>query len=111
DGVSLGGDEDIFTTKSGLNLQFKGLTAGTDISLSSDANAITINSTASGGGGGGFYGVIFKESPPGTFIEQDDTLVFSSVDFYLLTDEDGKPKVHMQDDIDRVQQRCLDQIP
>ncbi|MHA2067150.1 MAG: hypothetical protein ACXABY_22510 [Candidatus Thorarchaeota archaeon] len=71
DGVSLGGDEDIFTTKSGLNLQFKGLTAGTDISLSSDANAITINSTASGGGGGGFYGVIFKESGPGTFVEHD----------------------------------------
>jgi hypothetical protein len=39
---NLGGDEGLFTTKSGVDLPFKGLTAGSGISLSSDANAVTI---------------------------------------------------------------------
>jgi len=42
---NLGGDEGLFTTKSGVDLPFKGLTAGSGISLSSDANAVTITST------------------------------------------------------------------
>lgn len=44
-GLSLGGDEDVFAQKNGVVLEFKGITAGTGISLTSDANAITINST------------------------------------------------------------------
>lgn len=45
---NLAGDEGIFTTKSGVDLPFKSLTAGTNVSLSSDANTITINSTGGG---------------------------------------------------------------
>lgn len=41
---NLGAGEGIFTTKSGVNLPFKSLSAGTGISLSSDANTITITS-------------------------------------------------------------------
>lgn len=41
---NLAGDEGIFTTKSGVDLPFKSLTAGSGISLSSDANTITISS-------------------------------------------------------------------
>ena len=44
---NLAGDEGLFTTKSGDDLPFKSLTAGTGISLSSDANAITIASDPS----------------------------------------------------------------
>lgn len=46
---NLPGDEGVFASKSSLDLQFKSLTAGTNISLSSDANAITINATGGSG--------------------------------------------------------------
>lgn len=49
-GTSLGAGEGVFVDKVGTDLRFKSLVAGTDISLVSDANTITINSTASGGG-------------------------------------------------------------
>ena len=39
---NLAGDEGLFTSKSGVDLPFKSLTAGSGISLSSDANAVTI---------------------------------------------------------------------
>ena len=85
---NLGAGEGVFSSKSGVDLQFKSLVAGTGIVLSSDASEITIDST---GGGGGFYGVIFKESEAGGYIEQDDTLVVDSNFFYLQSDGSGKP--------------------
>ncbi len=48
---NLGGGSGIFSTKSGVDLQFKSLVAGSNVTLSSDASTITINS--SGGGGSG----------------------------------------------------------
>ena len=44
---NLAGDEGLFTTKAGVDLPFKSLTAGSGISLSSDANAVTIASDPS----------------------------------------------------------------
>jgi len=41
---NLAGDEGVFTAKVGVDMPFKSLTAGTGITLSSDANAITITS-------------------------------------------------------------------
>lgn len=46
---NLGGGEGLFTTKSGIDLPFKSLVAGTNVSLSSDANEITINATGGSG--------------------------------------------------------------
>jgi len=43
---NLTGDEGIFANKVGTDLQFKSLTAGTSIGLSSDSNQITISTTA-----------------------------------------------------------------
>lgn len=48
---NLGAGTGVFAQKSGVDLQFKSLVAGTNVTLSSDANTVTINS--SGGGGGG----------------------------------------------------------
>lgn len=47
---SLGAGEAVFAQKSGVDLQFKSLVAGTNVTLSSDGTSITIN--ASGGGAG-----------------------------------------------------------
>ncbi len=41
--VSLGGTEAVYAGKDGANLQFKGLTAGSNVELSSDDTAITIS--------------------------------------------------------------------
>lgn len=46
---NLGAGEGLFTTKSGVNLPFKSLVAGTNVTLSSDANTVTINATGGGG--------------------------------------------------------------
>ena len=42
---NLGAGEGLYSTKVGVDLRFKSLVAGDDISLSSDANTVTINST------------------------------------------------------------------
>jgi hypothetical protein len=47
---NLGAGEGIFALKSGVDLQFKSLVAGTNVSLASDANTITISATGGAGG-------------------------------------------------------------
>jgi hypothetical protein len=85
---NLGGDEGLFTTKSGVDLPFKGLTAGDNITLTPSGTDITIAAT---GGGGGFYGVVFRESESGGAVYQTDAITFDSDFFYLTTGGDGKP--------------------
>ncbi|MBU0593364.1 MAG: hypothetical protein KKH74_06455 [Gammaproteobacteria bacterium] len=50
---NLGAGQGLFTAKSGVNLPFKSLVAGTNVTLSATSDAITINAT--GGGGGDAY--------------------------------------------------------
>jgi hypothetical protein len=90
------GDEDVFKQKVGTNLEFRGLTAGTGISLASDATDITITATDDSA----FYGVIFKESESGGAVMRDDTLVVDSASFYLSGRPDGKPLLSLKSDID-----------
>lgn len=47
---NLGTGQGVFAQKVGVDLQFKSLVAGTNVTLVSDANTITINSTGGGGG-------------------------------------------------------------
>jgi hypothetical protein len=49
---NLGGGTGVFASKSGVDLRFKSLVAGANMSLSSDANTITLTSTGAAGGGG-----------------------------------------------------------
>lgn len=46
---NLGAGEGVFAQKTGADLEFKSLVAGTNVTITSDANEITINSTATGG--------------------------------------------------------------
>lgn len=46
---NLGAGEGVFSLKSGVDLQFKSLVAGTNVSLASDANTITINAAGAAG--------------------------------------------------------------
>ncbi len=48
---NLGTGTGVFAQKSGVDLQFKGLSAGTNITLSNNSNTIVINSTGGSGGG------------------------------------------------------------
>ncbi|HEY1035534.1 MAG TPA: tail fiber domain-containing protein [Pseudoxanthomonas sp.] len=50
DGTNLGTGEGIYSSKSGVSLQFKTLKAGTGVTLSSTASEVTINATGGGGG-------------------------------------------------------------
>ena len=52
---NLGGGQGVFGAKSGVDLRFKSLVAGANITMSADANTITINSTGGGGGGSSRY--------------------------------------------------------
>lgn len=98
---NLGAGEGVFSTKAGVDLQFKSLVAGSGVTLTPTANDITIAST--GGGGGGFYGVVFKESTVGSAggsggtTMRDDTLVFDSTYFYLSSEGNNeKPLLSMR---------------
>lgn len=84
----------LFAQKVGVDLQFKSLTAGSNITLTPSGTEVQISSSASGGGGG-FYGILFKESEAGGYKERDDVLVFDSTFFYLTSDNSGKPIVSL----------------
>lgn len=50
---NLGGGDGIFASKSGVDLRFKSLKAGSGISISDSGTELTLVNTAGGGGGGG----------------------------------------------------------
>lgn len=49
-GSNLGAGQGVFASKSGVNLRFKSLVAGTNITLNADGNTITINAADGGAG-------------------------------------------------------------
>jgi len=55
DGANLGTGQGIFASKSGVDLQFKSLRAGANITLSASGTEITINSSGGGGGGNSYF--------------------------------------------------------
>lgn len=69
---NLGAGTGVFASKSGVDLRFKSLVAGSNISLSSDANSVTISATGGGGGGGG-YDTVLEE---GSSLTQRSSLNF-----------------------------------
>jgi len=91
-GTALGGTEPVFAGTVAPNLTFKGLTAGTGISLASDANAITITSTAAGGGGG-FYGITVGQTNNAPSYKNINTVKFLATDFYVTQNSPNTDEV------------------
>ena len=60
-GTSLGGNA-IFNNKTGRNLTFKGLVAGSNITITPSATGLTISSTGGGGGSSAASGITFNNS-------------------------------------------------
>lgn len=67
---NLGAGAGLFGSKSGVDLRFKSLVAGTNVSLSSTASDITISASGTGGGG---YATVQEE---GTALAQRGTVNF-----------------------------------
>lgn len=87
---NLGSGQGVWFDKQGVDLRFKSLVAGNNVSLSATSSEITVTATAPH-----FYGLIVKESD-GSRTERDDTLVFDSNHFYLdQAGNDGKPLVSL----------------
>jgi len=63
---NLGSGEGIYSTKVGVDLQFKSLIGGDNITLSSDSNEITISGSAGGGGTSGTSGSSGTSGADGT---------------------------------------------
>ncbi len=90
-----GAGEGLAKSKVGVDLPFKSLVAGTNVTLSSDADTVTINST--GGGGGGDVtkvgtpvdGQVGVWTGDGT-IEGDLALTFDTTDDTLVIGASGK---------------------
>jgi len=80
---NLGAGEGIFAQKVGVDLQFKSLVAGTNISLASDANEITITGTASGSAVEGFYGINVGAPVEFPLYKNINTVKFDSTHFYV----------------------------
>ena len=65
---NLGTGEGLYAQKVGVDLEFKSLKAGTNVTLSSDANTVTISASGTGGGvsnlDGGDASAIFGSTNP-----------------------------------------------
>lgn len=92
--VSLGGDQAVLASGIPPAITFKGLTAGTGISLSSNAAAITITNTGSAGGGG-FYGITAVQSDGKHGYKNLNVLSFEAANFYLTRNATDPDKVQI----------------
>lgn len=71
---NVGGANGIFYQKSGVDLQFRSLSAGTNITITSGATTLTINSTATGGGSSRTTGTTQTTNATPTTADTIDTI-------------------------------------
>jgi len=69
---NLGAGNGVYASKSGVDLRFKSLVAGSNISISNDANTITISSS---GGGAGVDTFLELDDTPASYSSQGNKLV------------------------------------
>ncbi len=88
-GANLGGGEGVFAQQSGLELRFKSLVEGSNITISSNADEITISSTGGGGGAAasGFYGITVAETDTTPSLTGINKINFNSDTFYITQND------------------------
>ncbi len=91
---NLAGDEGLFTVKAGVDLPFKSLSEGANITLSSDANTITITAAGGGGNGGtGFYGMNVGHHDDNPMFKGINTIKFHADEFYVTQNSPNTDEV------------------
>lgn len=88
---NLGAGEGIFAQKVGVDLQFKSLVAGSNITLTPTATEITIAST--GGSASGFYGINVKLSNDVESFKGINTLSLDPTNFYITQNSPNTDEV------------------
>ena len=88
---NLGTGEGVFGSKAGVDLRFKSLIGGTNVTLSSTSTEITIDSTAAGGTG--FYGITAKHTDDSATFSGLNVLAFNVSDFYLTQNDPNTDEV------------------
>lgn len=82
---NLGAGEAVFGSKSGVDLRFKTLVAGTNITLSSDTNTVTINGAGGGSISDGDKGDITVSSSGANWTIDDEAVTFAKMQ-HIATD-------------------------
>jgi hypothetical protein len=72
---NVGSGNDVFKQKTGVDFEFRTLVAGTNVTITSGATELTINSTATGGGGSRITGSTQTTNATPTEVDKIDTLI------------------------------------
>lgn len=96
---NVGAGTGLFAQKSGVDLQFKSLLAGSNIVITQDSDEVTIASQAAGG----FYGINVGLDDGSRLFRQLNTVKFDNVDFYISQNSPNTDEVIISFRPDEVQ--------
>ncbi|MHA2163346.1 MAG: hypothetical protein ACXABF_13075, partial [Candidatus Thorarchaeota archaeon] len=95
-GANVGsGQGNVFRDKTGVTLNFKTLLQGSNITITDNADDITIAASGGGGGGPGFYGINVGHSDDSEMFIGINTIKFNQDSFYVTQNTTNTDEVHI----------------